>query len=115
MRPNLLVIRSKDIDSLAAFYTRLGAHFEKHRHGKGPLHYAYEANQFVFEIYPLANGYLPTTSMRLGFAVDSVDEVIEHVKQSNQGKIISEPKDSPWGRRAVIDDPEGHRIELIQT
>ena len=31
------------------------------------------------------------------------------------GRLVTAPNDSPWGRRAVIDDPEGHRIELTQS
>jgi predicted enzyme related to lactoylglutathione lyase len=28
--------------------------------------------------------------------------------------VISAPKDSDWGRRAVVADPDGHRIELLE-
>jgi predicted enzyme related to lactoylglutathione lyase len=29
--------------------------------------------------------------------------------------VVSEPRDSPWGRRAVVDDPEGQRVELVSV
>lgn len=29
-------------------------------------------------------------------------------------KVISSPNVSPWGRRAVVENPEGHRIELTE-
>lgn len=28
------------------------------------------------------------------------------------GKLLQQPQDSPWGRRAVLADPDGHRVEL---
>jgi lactoylglutathione lyase len=28
--------------------------------------------------------------------------------------VITKPTDSEWGRRAVVIDPDGHRVELIQ-
>ncbi len=28
--------------------------------------------------------------------------------------MISPLKDSPWGQRAIIDDPFGHRIEVSE-
>ena len=30
------------------------------------------------------------------------------------GAVLSPPKDSEWGRRAVVTDPDGHRVELLQ-
>lgn len=39
---NLVVLRSPDITRAAAFYSRLGLHFSKQRHGAGPEHYAAE-------------------------------------------------------------------------
>ncbi|MEO0934126.1 MAG: VOC family protein [Cyanobacteria bacterium J06641_2] len=33
--------------------------------------------------------------------------------QAIETVILSPPKDSPWGRRAVILDPDGHKIELV--
>ena len=29
--------------------------------------------------------------------------------------VVTAPRDSEWGRRAVIVDPDGHRIELLQS
>lgn len=115
IKPNLIVIRSNNIDDLANFYSSLGCTFEKHSHGKGPEHYAYEIDGFVFEIYPQNADKPPTTGIRLGFTVNDIDKLINIIKDSDLGKIISKPKDSPWGRRAVINDPEGHRVELIQV
>lgn len=114
MKPNLIVIRSKAIDSLAEFYSLLGCDFKKHSHGKGPEHYAHEVDGAVFEIYPQKEGGPSSLGARIGFEVQSLEDSIRNVKASGRGKVVSESKDSPWGRRAVIDDPEGHRVELIQ-
>lgn len=114
MKPNLIVIRSKDMDSLAEFYSLLGCNFEKHSHGKGPEHYSHEAEGAVFEIYPQMESKQSTLGVRIGFQVESVDLALEMMKEYGKGEIVSEPNDSPWGRRAVIDDPDGHRIELVQ-
>ena len=114
MKPNLIVIRAQDIDALVEFYSLLGCEFEKHSHGKGPEHYAHESDAAVFEIYPFIEGGPSTLGVRIGFLVESVDDAVKCMVNSGKGKLVSEPKDSPWGRRAVIDDPEGHRVELLQ-
>ncbi|MEO0824402.1 MAG: VOC family protein [Cyanobacteria bacterium J06635_15] len=116
MRPYLIVIRADDVDSLADFYTILGCKFVKHCHGQGSEHYAYETDDgFVFEIYPRLKEPQSTIGVRLGFQVASVDEVIHRMQADGRGEVIAKPADLPWGRRAVIDDPEGHRVELLQA
>ncbi|RYD29752.1 MAG: glyoxalase/bleomycin resistance/dioxygenase family protein, partial [Verrucomicrobiaceae bacterium] len=37
---NLVVLRSRDMEHAADFYNRLGLEFSRHRHGKGPEHFA---------------------------------------------------------------------------
>ncbi|QDS86289.1 Glyoxalase-like domain protein [Rosistilla ulvae] len=114
VRCNLLVIRSRQIDQAASFYEALGLHFTKHRHGSGPEHYASETVGHTFEIYPLADNGTPTTETRIGFAVARVDDVFARLVEAG-GKSISPPKPSPWGRRAVVCDLDGHRVELTAT
>ena len=71
---NLVVIRSKDIDRAKLFYENLGLQFTKHQHGKGSEHFASTIGNVVFEIYPLRDSDHPTTSVRLGFSVESCDD-----------------------------------------
>jgi len=110
---NLLVIRSPDIDRSARFYELLGLTFTKHAHGAGPQHYAAELGSAVFENYPRGDEKDSTSRTRLGFRVPNLNQTIATLEESG-AKIISPPKDTPFGRRAVIDDPDGHRIELTQ-
>jgi lactoylglutathione lyase len=109
---NLVVLRSADIDHAATFYSAMGLLFVKHRHGTGPEHYSSEVAGFVFEIYPLGSGQPPTTSSRIGFSVDDVDSVVR-LLEAVDGIVISAPRDSEWGRRAVMKDLDGHSVELI--
>lgn len=111
--PNLLVLRSPDIHRAAAFYLRaLGIPFALERHGAGPEHYAASVDGFVFELYPVGAGRPPTTSVRIGFRVASVDDLMPLVQDAG-GEVVSSPRDSAWGRRAVVKDLDGHTIELI--
>ena len=110
--PNLLVIRSPDIERAVAFYQTLGMQFELHSHGKGPKHYASETSGFVFEIYPQRNDSAVTTNTRLGFNVESVDRSLALLAELNV-EVVSPAKDSEWGRRAVVRDLDGHTVELV--
>jgi predicted enzyme related to lactoylglutathione lyase len=107
----LIVLRSRDLDQAHAFYRALGLSFVRHSHGNGPIHLASESGGQVFEIYPLTDESGPTTSTRVGFSVPSVDATYASLLAAG-GTSVNPPKDSPWGRRAVVSDPDGHRIEL---
>lgn len=107
---NLLVLRSPDIHRAAPFYRALGLPLTPERHGGGPEHYSANVNGFVFELYPLANE--ATTGTRLGLGVDSVDELVPALVALG-AEVVSGPRDSPWGRRAVVRDLDGHTVELV--
>ncbi|MEX1039170.1 MAG: VOC family protein [Pirellulaceae bacterium] len=108
---NLIVLRSRDLDRAEAFYSALGLTFARHAHGQGPVHLASESEGQVFEIYPLAGEAVPTSSTRIGFSVSSVDATYDRLLASG-GTAVTSPQDSPWGRRAVVADPDGHKVEL---
>ena len=110
---NLVVLRSPAMARAAAFYSRLGLQFAQHQHGSGPEHFAAELGSGVFELYPLSPDGPSTLGTRIGFSVPSLDATVAALSDY-PGAIISPPKDSEWGRRAVIADPDGHRIELLQ-
>lgn len=113
-RLNLVVIRSPDLDRAVLFYEKLGFSFTRHSHGSGPEHYSCESNGIVFEIYPLRPTDAPTTAARLGFAVEQVDTLVGAVVGLG-AEVVSAPKQSPWGRRAVVRDLDGHSIELVEV
>ncbi len=112
-RVNLVVLRVADIDRSAAFYQLLGFEFSKHAHGTGPQHYASDADGFVFELYPATAEQGVSSSTRIGFAVANVDDAAAKLSSFSDAKLVTAAKDSEWGRRAVVADPDGHRIELV--
>jgi len=110
MKLNLLVIRSAVPAALAAWYTRFGLAFEYHRHGKGPMHYSAEVDGVTLEIYPLKRSQTEAdTTLRLGFTVEDLDGAIVGLPD-----IVQTPQRSEWGYRAVVADPEGRRVELVE-
>jgi lactoylglutathione lyase len=110
---NLLVLWSPDAARAVEFYTRLGLHFQKHRHGTGAEHFAAEMAGSVFEIYPLSPDGASTLGTRIGFAVPSVEAALAAICDY-PGAVVSPAKDTEWGRRAVLVDPDGHKVELLE-
>jgi predicted enzyme related to lactoylglutathione lyase len=96
-----------------AFYSKLGLQFTKHRHGTGLEHYSAELPGAVFELYPQSGDGPSSLGTRVGFSVGSIDEAIKALGDYPNA-VISPVRDSEWGRRAIVADPDGHRIELLQ-
>ncbi|MBE2286476.1 MAG: nucleotidyltransferase domain-containing protein [Prosthecobacter sp.] len=109
----LVVLQTSDLERAAAFYRCLGLQLVRHKHGNGPEHFAAETLTGVFERYPLSKDGSSALGARIGFQVASVDAVIARVMEHSPA-IITAPHDSEWGRRAVIADPDGHRVELTE-
>ena len=109
---NLVVIAARDLEATKDFYGLLGLDFSPEQHGAGPRHYAASSGSTTFEIYPSDKADL-RNPVRIGFQVSVIDRTIETFRLAG-AKIVSMPKDSPWGRRAVVEDPEGNRVELAQ-
>ena len=109
---NLVVLRSPDIARAADFYSRLGLQFSQHRHGNGPEHYSAELPGGVFELYPLSADAASTLGTRIGFRVPSIDVALAALSDYPNA-IVTPARDSEWGRRAVVVDPDGHRVELL--
>lgn len=112
MRPTLLTVRSRDLVRAEQFYGLLGIVFARHTHG-GPEHLCAESDGMVFEIYPLTNGRLPTSSTRLGFRVDDVPLVLRELEAMGVD-VVQRPRASSWGLRAIVRDDDGHDVELVQ-
>ncbi len=110
---SLLVLRAREPRRLAEFYAALGLTFTEERHDTGPLHFVSKAGAATIEIYPSTEQASSTASARIGFTVACLDDALS-TPALMRAKMLSHPSDSPWGRRAVVQDPEGHKVELVE-
>ncbi|HEX8916637.1 MAG TPA: VOC family protein [Humisphaera sp.] len=113
-RLNLVVLRVADLVASEAFYARLGLSFERHRHGSGPEHLAAQCGGAVVELYAASAERPVERSTRVGFAVDDVRSACEAVRAGGAA-VLTEPAESPWGSRAVVRDPDGRAVELVEA
>lgn len=110
----LLVLKTRQVEQLWLFYQTLGVELAEEQHGKGPVHFAGRAGDVVIEVYPLPDDGSPVdSSTRLGFAVENVAEVIRALEGTGT-KIVTPPKETPWGLQGVVKNPDGRSVELTQ-
>ena len=112
-RLNLIVIRSLEATRAIAFYQLLGISFKEEQHGRGPVHWAADLEGLVLEVYPAENADEVKSSIRLGFEVEDVAATVETLRSAGI-EIVSEVKESEWGLRAVVRDPDSRSVELVQ-
>ena len=114
MEIKLIVIRTNALEALVGFYALLGMRFEHHRHGNSPYHYSANIGATVFEIYPLAKGQVePDRHLRLGFSLTDFDGVVaELVHKGVHFHLAPAPSDFGW--MAVVEDPDGRKVELYK-
>lgn len=107
---NLVVLRSKDIEGLRSFYSKLlSAEFEEHT-DHGPRHYGTQIGETYLEIYTTkqTQGQLDS----VGFGTDGLEATIERVGR----EYIHRPAaDTPQGRAATLKDPDGRLVFLVEN
>lgn len=110
----LLVLKTRQVDRLRAFYQTLGVKFTEEQHGQGPRHHAGRVGEVVIEIYPLpADGTTVDTSTLLGFSVGKLAEVIQGLEGIGT-LVVKQATQTAWGLQAVVKDPDGRSVELSQ-
>lgn len=103
-----------------AFYQALGFPLEVEQHEEGSPHWACQIGSVHFAIYEQDEGDSPPPEYQsagaslLGFEVDALDAVYLAAKTVG-ARVLIRPEDVPWGRRAVVLDPDGRTVELNET
>lgn len=110
---NLLVIRVSDIERSRPWYEDLGFSFAREQHGSGPVHYAAEQQGFVLELYPASAKNPVSAGVRLGFMVSAFDAVVS--AKASAGQVIADPAVHDGVRRAVLVDPDGIKVEVVEA
>lgn len=112
-RFNLIVVRSLDPARTVAFYELLGIPLQQEQHGSGPVHWAIDLDGLVLEVYPAKTEKEVDQTTRLGFEVEEIAAILSRLRSFGI-KVLSELKPSQWGLRAVVQDPDGRSVELVQ-
>jgi len=114
---NLMVLRTAELASARSFYEVFGSNFVEEQHGSGPVHLSCEHGVTVLELYPGKPGQAPERlnagATMLGFSVESLDVTLEKL-DTLKVTLVTPPKESPWGKRMVVLDPDGRAIEISE-
>jgi predicted enzyme related to lactoylglutathione lyase len=106
----LLVLRCTDVERARKFYEALGLAFTAEQHRAGPLHYSTTIGQTILELYPRRSA--ETRGLRFGLLVSDVAAALGVVERAGGKVVRAESAQAPL---AIVEDPDGHTIELMQS
>jgi len=115
-----VVLTTARLSQSLALYRAIGLPLEEERHEGGPAHYACELGASHFALYEASEGAGSVPARRvggatlIGFRVTSLSDALESARVCG-ATVVVPAEDVPWGRRAVLYDPDGRMIELNEA
>lgn len=109
-----VVLTCRDLPASVRFYRALGLDVRETKHG-GPAHFTCGIAGVHFALYPhdgVERG--PQSASQLGFMISNLEGALEALKTAG-GKILQGAAPKPWGVTALLEDPDGRRVELVAT
>ena len=110
-----LTLKSSSLQRSQEFYTKLGFLFERVQVSKATE--IYRAHFAEFELSLIQDskaGSESTPSLQLYFQVPHIDSIFAGFQALGDVNVLMEPTEMPEGRKAIVKDPDGHAIEILQ-
>lgn len=111
-----LVLHTNDLQKAVAFYTACGLPLVERRHG-GPAHHTCSLSGVHFALYAHGEGagsLAAQSGSTLGITVPDLQGALNALRKLG-AKIVEEPRPRPWGVSAIVEDPDGRKVELLAT
>jgi lactoylglutathione lyase len=109
-----ITLNSSQPELLLRFYSVLGFHFSQKQVDKGSLAWLGQLGEMALEVYGIKETFSGRSpNVQLSFQVAGIESIIEKVRDLKL-QIMMEPLQSSIGTIAIVMDPDGRSIELIQ-
>ncbi len=110
-----ITINTPHLQNMLGFYQIIGFNFSATKVEKGSeMHRALDKG-VEFSLYANKNVEVSRVpSLQLGFKVTDLDATVEKLKEIPGVTCVLDPTDMPDGKMAIVLDPDGHAIELVQ-
>ncbi|KYG60966.1 lactoylglutathione lyase [Bdellovibrio bacteriovorus] len=110
-----ITLNTSQLQNMLVFYQIIGFQFTSTKVDKGSEMQRALHNGVEFTLYANKNVEASRVpSLQLGFKVTNLVETVEKIKAVPGAMCILDPTDMPDGFKAIVLDPDGHAIELIE-
>jgi hypothetical protein len=100
---------------MLSFYGKLGFQFQRTQISKGTELHRALLNQIDFSICAVPNqGAAVVPVLQLGFRIAKLEETVAALKKIAGVSCILDPTNMPDGKKAVVIDPDGNSVELLE-
>lgn len=101
---------------MVLFYNALGACLEAKQVKVGSASYRGAIGDLEIVLYGIPKKQPPTTpNLSLRFEVKDIDKVMTGLREIPETRIIMDVEMLPDGKKAIVLDPDGHSVELVQS
>lgn len=111
-----ITIMTPQLQDMLAFYRIIGFDFVAQKVDKGSELFRAHQESLEFSLYASQQvAKSQTPSLQLGFKVSNLEEVVRNLAKIPGVHCILDPMEMPDGKRAIVLDPDGHSIDLIEV
>lgn len=111
-----ITINTAKIKALVQFYRALGLPLESKQVTLGSEIYRAQLGSIEFCLFGVGHKEKSLTPpLQLSFKVKDLLTTVNKVSELANVTVMMEPTEMPDGKKAIILDPEGHAVELLQN
>lgn len=111
-----VIINTAQVKAIVGFYKEIGVAFEQKKVTLGSEIYRAQFDGFEFVIFGVGSKVKSgTPPVQLTFKVSDISAVFKRLADYPQSTVMMEPTEMPDGRKAIVLDPDGHSVELLQV
>lgn len=98
-----------------AFYNALGANLVAKKVSVGSESFQGRLNDLEIVIYGIPkNEVALTPQFTMSFLVDQLQTVMERLRALPDAHVLMDVENMPHGKMAIVKDPDGHSVELVE-
>ncbi len=111
-----ITVNTPNLENMVRFYEVLGCEFSKVKVNNGGDLFRSALEGFELSLLSIKSAQMVgNPKVMMGFKVNNFESKIELLISIPGVIFILDPTDMPDGRKAIIQDPDGHTVELLEN
>ena len=109
-----ITVNTPNLENMVRFYEILGCEFSKVKVSIGGELFRSSLEGFELSLMSIKSASPAAyPKVMMGFKVNDLDSKVEKLNSIPGVIMILDPTDMPDGKKAILQDPDGHSVELI--
>lgn len=110
-----LTLKTKNIDSMKQFYSGLFNGMELKEIRAGGVSYVARSGNIEFILFPDELSEVTSPKLQLSFRVTDLPKHFEAARSVSGVEVLMDVMDLPEGGTAMVLDPDGNSVQLIEA